>query len=83
MSRPITKLEYRFCKICQKSINFKEYRKVKPLTKGPKKRSCTRLDRYKWRLEGQMDCVPKCLEINFGILDSTHPKFAGAYLKLC
>ena len=37
MSRPITKLEYRFCKICQKSINFKKYRKVKPLAKGPQK----------------------------------------------
>ena len=37
MSRPITKLEYRFCKIFQKSINFKKYRKVKPLTKGPNK----------------------------------------------
>ena len=37
MARLIKKLEYRLCKLCNKEIHYKLYRKVNPLKKGPDK----------------------------------------------
>ena len=34
MARPVKKLEYRFCKLCDKDVHYKLYRKVNPLKKG-------------------------------------------------
>ena len=37
MARPVKKLEFRECKLCNKEVHFKLYRKVNPLKKGPDK----------------------------------------------
>ena len=37
MARPTKKLEYRLCKLCDKNIHFKHYRKINRLKKGPRK----------------------------------------------
>ena len=33
MARPVKKLEFRECKLCNKEVHFKLYRKVNPLKK--------------------------------------------------
>ena len=37
MARPANKLEYRYCKLCNKEIHYKLYRKVNALKNGPRK----------------------------------------------
>ena len=37
MVRPVKKLEYRYCKLCNKEFHYRLYRKVNPLKKGPDK----------------------------------------------
>ena len=37
MARPIKYIENKYCKTCNEILNFKKFRKVKPLTKGPNK----------------------------------------------
>ena len=37
MARPTKFIEFKFCKSCHKELNYKNFRIVKPLTKGPNK----------------------------------------------
>ena len=37
MARPTKFVEFKFCKSCHKELNYKNFRIVKPLTKGPNK----------------------------------------------
>jgi hypothetical protein len=37
MARPTKFVEFKFCKSCHKELNHKNFRIVKPLTKGPNK----------------------------------------------